>query len=78
MISNFDKEIGGVLFQFRTMNVKRLQLFQVYVQEGGRRRRFHMQVKPDGNFSITDPSSCPEPVLSLERELNRAILAREE
>jgi hypothetical protein len=78
MISNFDKEIGGVFFHFRTMNVKRLQLFQVYVQEGNQRTRFHMQVKPDGNFSITDPTSCPEQALSLEQELNLAILAQQE
>jgi hypothetical protein len=72
-MTNFSIELEGVLFEFRTMNVNKLQLFQVYIQFDGRKVRFHMQRKGDEGFYITDPDKVPEQYRHLEKELNAAI-----
>jgi len=74
MIGNFEVELAGVKFEFRTMNMQRLQLFQVYVEFEGKKRRFHMQRKGEGDFYITDPDKVPEPFQNLAPEFNTAIL----
>ena len=74
MIGNFNVSIGSAQFEFHTMNVQRLQLFQVYVLYEGKKVRFHMQRKGDGDFFITDIEHCPEPYRNLETDLNAAIL----
>lgn len=74
MITNFKAEIDGTEFDFRTMNVKKLQLFQVYVMYENKKKRFHMQVNEQGTFRITDLPSCPETFHPLEQKLSTAIL----
>jgi hypothetical protein len=75
MIGNFTKELNGAVFEFHTMNVNRLQLFQVYVQYEGKKHRFHMQRRDKGDFYITDIDKVPLPYRELGPELNVAILA---
>ncbi|KAA2243353.1 hypothetical protein F0L74_12685 [Chitinophaga agrisoli] len=67
---NFNTEIGGFNFEFKTMNIREWKLFQVYVSIEGVKRRFHMAGNEQG-FSITD--SFPE-IKALEQELSDAIL----
>ncbi len=74
MITNFKAEIDGTEFDLRTMNVKKLQLFQVYVMYENNKKRFHMQVNEQGTFRITDLASCPETIHPLEQKLSMAIL----
>lgn len=74
MIGNFNHEVNGNLFEFRTMNVNRLQLFQVYVEFEGKKHRFHMQRRDNGDFYITDPDKVPPPYRELEPQLYDAIL----
>lgn len=74
MIGNFNASIENVQFEFHTMNVQRLQLFQVYVLHEGKKVRFHMQRKGEGEFYITDPDKVPEPYKGLQAALNEAIL----
>ena len=75
MVGNFIKELNGVVFEFNTMNVNRLQLFQVYVNFEGKKQRFHMQRKDKGDFYITDMDKVPASFRQLEADLNSAILA---
>jgi hypothetical protein len=75
MITNFKAELEGMLFEFKTIYVVKLQLFQVYVAYAGRKIRFHMQQNPSGTFYITDPNACPEVYRVLEPDLNQLILA---
>lgn len=75
MIGNFTKDLNGAIFEFHTMNVNRLQLFQVYVEFEGKKHRFHMQLRDNGDFYITDPDKVPVPYRELESHLNDAILA---
>jgi hypothetical protein len=75
MIGNFSKELSGAVFEFHTMNVNRLQLFQVYVDFEGKKHRFHMQRRDKGDFYITDPDKVPGPYRELGPQLNDAILA---
>lgn len=74
MITNFSTIIEGIHFELLTMNIKRLQLFQVYGVHGGRKVRFHMQMNEGGEFMITDKSHLPEIYLPLEKALNEKIL----
>ncbi len=67
---NFNAEIGGYNFEFKTMNIREWKLFQVYVSVNGVKRRFHMAGNEDG-FKITD--GFPE-VKDLEQDLSNAIL----
>jgi hypothetical protein len=74
MIGNFKTILNGTEFQFQTMNVKRLQLFQVYVLREGKKMRFHMQRKGEGDFYTTDPDKVPEPYKLLAQELDEVIM----
>jgi hypothetical protein len=74
MISNFKAELNDVLFEFKTLHIVKLQLFQVYVAYAGRKMRFHMQRNLSGAFYITDPNACPEIYRTLEPEFNQLIL----
>jgi len=74
MINNFKIDVEGAEFEFLTMNIAKLQLFQVYIQYEGKKTRFHMQRRNEGNFYITDKQACPEVFLSLESTLSDAIL----
>jgi hypothetical protein len=74
MINNFKIDFEGAEFQFLTMHIVKLQLFQVYVMHKGLKRRFHMQINKEGVFYMTDKSSCPEIYHSLESTFSNAIL----
>lgn len=74
MIHSFTAEVEGTTFAFNTMNIQRLQLFQVYVQHEGQKVRFHMQAHAPNNFRITVADACPEPYRHLEPLLSAAIL----
>ena len=74
MITNFSKNLNGVKFEFLTMNIVRLQLFQVLVLHENRKIHFHMQRNGEGNFYITNKDKCPEAYLLLEPELALTIL----
>ncbi|PWV47156.1 hypothetical protein [Chitinophaga sp. S165] len=57
---NFCKTINidgtPIEFEFNTMNVQAVELFQVYFSRNNERqkRRFHMQRNAEGEFYITD------------------------
>jgi hypothetical protein len=70
---NFKNELEGVVFDFHTMHVKKLQLFQVYMTYEGRQHRFHMQRQGQADFYMTDPHKVPEPFRHLEKALSEAI-----
>lgn len=72
-MKNFTVEADGATFEFNTMNIQRLQLFQVYVTHNGEKKRFHMQINDQGEFKITDPQSCPGEYHRTEEQLNKAI-----
>lgn len=74
MTNSFRKEIDGILFEFHTMNVQRLQLFQVYVFHENGKLRFHMQIDSAGLFKITDPSVCPDRYIQMEPALHDVIM----
>jgi hypothetical protein len=74
MKNTFKTEIDGTLFEFHSMNVQRLQLFQVYVMHENEKLRFHMQVDSERVFKITDPSVCPDKFMQLESALHDAIM----
>ena len=74
MINNFKIDFGGAEFEFLTMNIAKLQLFQVYALYEGKKIRFHMQRSNKGDFYITDKQACPEVYHSLEGTLSDAIL----
>jgi hypothetical protein len=74
-IQNFQATIRDVPFEFITMNGVRLQLYQVYVLYNGQKVRFHMQIREDGNFYITDKHACPAEYHELEGAFSEAILA---
>ncbi|WP_158828962.1 hypothetical protein [Mucilaginibacter lacusdianchii] len=76
MINSFVTEVEGTSFEFITMNIQRLQLYQVYVQHEGQKARFHMQINAQGYFRITMMEACPEPYRHLESLLSAAILAQ--
>lgn len=73
-MKNFTTEAEGAVFNFITMNRRRLQLFQVYVEHEGEKHRCHMQVNEEtGDFYITDPAKCPEVFHKAVPILNSAI-----
>jgi hypothetical protein len=78
MVKSFTAEVEGVPFEFNTMNVKRLQLFQVYVLHEGQKVRFHMKINDEGVFRIAIPETCPTPYQKLEPLLSAAILEHAE
>lgn len=72
-MKNFEIDADGAVFQFNSMNIKRLQLFQVYVMHEGDKVRFHMQADDNGDFKITDQQSCPAIYHKTEEQLSNAI-----
>ena len=74
MINNFKIDFEGAEFEFKTMHTIKLQLFQVYVKNEGKRTRFHMQRNQEDTFYITDKQSCPEIYHHLENTFSDAIL----
>lgn len=68
-------EGNNVEFEFQSMNIKRLQLFQVYVSYEGERHRFHVQIYDNSEFQITDPAKCPAPYRGLSKAFSDAIYA---
>jgi hypothetical protein len=73
MQTKFSEVIAGVQFDFLSMNVKRCELFQVYVDYEGKQRRFHLQSDTGNVFRITDEQHCPPPYRDLVEEFNAAI-----
>jgi len=73
MIGNFNVVLEGTEFEFKTMNAVRLQLFLLYVPFEGKKQRFHMQRRGEGDFYITDPDKVPPPYKHMEAQLNKAI-----
>jgi len=63
-------------FRFHTVNIKELQLFQVYYRHQAETtdRRFHMQRTETGDFHITDKHRLPEGFSLPEQQLANAIL----
>jgi len=59
MTGNFNATIENAQFEFYTMSIQRLHLFQVYVVHEGKKVRFHMQRKGEGEFYVTDPDKVP-------------------
>jgi hypothetical protein len=74
MIKNFTAELDGIIFEFHTMNVKKLQLFQVYATCENKKVRFHMQVNEQRTFHITDRQSYPSNCLPHEATLSDLIV----
>jgi len=74
MITNFTIELSEGTFEFITMNRVKLQLYQVYVQHEGKKKRFHMQLNEGGTFYVTDKPVCPAIYHPLESTLSDAIL----
>jgi hypothetical protein len=73
-MKNFKVEAEGAEFEFFTMNIKRLQAFQVYTTHNGEQIRFHMQLNNEtGDFYITDKARCPAEFHQAEDLLNKAI-----
>jgi len=72
-MKNFKIDAEGAEFEFITMHVREVKLFQVYVMHGGKRTRFHMQAKPNGDFYITDKDRCPLEYHKAEELLSKAI-----
>lgn len=73
MESHFNIEIANTSFELISMNVKRPQLFQVYVIYQGQKRRFHMKEDGNGNFVFAMPDDCPADILQHEAELSARI-----
>jgi len=67
---NFNTEIDGLQFEFKTVNIRAWQLFHVYVMINGVKRRFHMTGNENG-FKITDKF---EEIKNLEQQLSDEIL----
>ncbi len=73
-MKNFTLEEAGNTFQFITMNRRRIQLFQVYVNHENKKHRFHMQINDTtGDFHITDKTACPPNYHPSEKEFDYAI-----
>ena len=78
MNNRFIANVEGIQFEFATMNIRKLQLFQVYVLHEGKRLRFHMQIDSHGKFKITDREYCPTIFHPLEEALSQTILKETE
>jgi hypothetical protein len=63
-------------FEFTTMNIKELKLFQVYFTWNNEKakRRFHMMRENGIDFKITDRSKLPQGANLSEHQLADAIL----
>lgn len=72
-MNSFKVIIEGTEFSFNTMNIRKFDLFQVYVQFEDRQHRFHMNKGDFDQFRIVQKSDCPEPFRHLEQQLSDAI-----
>lgn len=72
-MKNFKVEAEGAVFEFISMHVREVKLFQVYVVHEGARRRFHMQRDDSGEFLITNKDHCPVVYHKAEQLLSKAI-----
>lgn len=63
-------------FEFLSMNVKRPQLFQVYVNYQGQKRRFHFKEDGKGAFIFAMREDCPTDILQYEPQLSAQIIQR--
>lgn len=72
-MKNFKVEAEGAEFEFISMHVREVKLFQVYVTYEGTRRRFHMQRDDAGEFFITNKDHCPVAYHQTEELLSKAI-----
>lgn len=70
---NFKIEAEGAEFEFLTMSVREVRLFQVYVTHKGLRHRFHMQRNDEGYFHITNKGHCPAQYHKAEDILAKGI-----
>lgn len=75
MKSKFNIVIDDVVFEFMTMNVQRIQLFQVYTDVNGVKKRFHMQLAEDGTLKFALPEECPAHLLALEQTLSDHVFS---
>ncbi|GAB3910546.1 MULTISPECIES: hypothetical protein [Mucilaginibacter] len=74
MDSAFTIEINNIRFNFLSMNVQRAQLFQVYVNFQGQKRRFHFKEDGKGGFIFAMREDCPPEILTCEQQLSDHIL----
>ncbi|MBW8683045.1 hypothetical protein [Chitinophaga rhizophila] len=74
--TNADINGQSTLFEFTSMNIKVLQLFQVYfsLPDQKQRIRFHMQKDKDGQFRVTDKHRLPAGIEIPEQQLAAAII----
>lgn len=73
METAFIIETENYRFQFLSMNAKRAQLFQVYVDYQGQKRRFHFKEDGNGAFVFAMREDCPPEILRHEQELSDHI-----
>jgi hypothetical protein len=55
------------------MNVQRAQLFQVYVQSNGQKKRYHIKDDGKGNFVFAQREDMPAVLMECETELDGRI-----
>ncbi|RYY31181.1 MAG: hypothetical protein EOO04_02240 [Chitinophagaceae bacterium] len=72
MEHSFTVTAGGREFKVNSMNVKTPSLFQVYVQEDGKEKRYHIKLE-GAQFVFATPENCPAELLEHEEELSYAI-----
>jgi len=73
MPNRFVFEIDNISFEFHTMNVKKAQLFQVYVDINGQKKRYHIKDDGKGNFVFALRDDAPKELLIHEAELDARI-----
>lgn len=74
MPNRFTIEIDNISFEFLSMNVNKAQLFQVYVDVQGKRRRFHFKDDGNGHFIFALREDCPKEIVQYERRLSDRVL----
>lgn len=68
----FTAEIDGQQFEFHSMNVQELKLFQVYYYVNGKKTRFHLQ-KAGDKFVLPMPEREPQYLRDIEYLLDAAV-----
>jgi len=76
MDSAFAIEIDNTRFNFISMNAQKAQLFQVYVDYQGQKRRFHFKEDGKGAFVFAMREDCPVDILRYETELSERVKQR--
>ncbi len=76
-MKNFKVEAEGAEFEFISMHVREVRLFQVYVVYEGKRQRFHMQRDEEEEFYITNKNHCPVEYHKAEELLNKVTQYRQ-